>query len=204
MLSKLVIKQLKYVALTPQLLAMVLLMPILLYVVFPGFNTAVFPAFMIWFILLALQSGEVGVNRSQVTLALFPVTWKDYAISFFLFQVVAIIVAGLFAAVFTLVAGQLGAGPFPQFILSKGLSLGIGLGGMIALLFLRVPDDIARLLAVALMMALSLLPVFYRGPENVFLPGLSLPLCLVIGLAVFLLSLVLALGLPRAQQRRPA
>ncbi|MGI6688783.1 MAG: ABC-2 transporter permease [Christensenellales bacterium] len=204
MLSKLVIKQIKFLAFAPQILAMVFLMPILMYVAFPGFNTAVFPAFMICFMLLTLQSGELGVNRSQVTLTHFPVTWRDYAASLFLFQVVAIIIAGLYTAAFMFVAGRLGAGVFPRLILPKSMSLGIGLSGIMTLIYLKMPEDVARMVAVGVMMALSILPVIYRGQEDVFLPWLSLPLCLLIGLVAFAVCLALSLGLTRPMQRRPA
>lgn len=204
MLGKLVIQQAKYVAFTPPLLASAFLMPILLYAVLPGFNTAAFPAFIVWFIPLTLSSGDQGVHKARVILDHFPVTWKDYAASLFPFQVLVIALAGLYTSGFMLAAGRLGGGPFPRLILPKAMALALGLGGILCLLSLRMPRDAARLVTLGLLMALSLLPVLYRNPGNVFLPWLSLPLCLLMGLAVFILCLAFSLGLPLKKQRRRA
>lgn len=204
MLAKLVIMQLFYVALTPPILVAVFLMPVLMYAVLPGFGSPLFPGFMVLFGMLTLQNGDQDVDRGKVIMDHFPLTRQDYLKGLFLFQIAVLLVSGLYAAGFQYVAGQLSGRIFPSMLISKTMALGLALAGLVSALSLGLPPQIGRLVSMVLTMLVTLALVFNKTAGSVFLPGLSLPLCLAIGLAGFLLCFLIAMALLHRAERQAA
>lgn len=204
MLSKLVIMQFKLLAQSLPLLFSNLVAPFAMYVLMPGFDSSAFPAFLIAYIVFTPQNGREGLYKLETIRIHFPVTSRELVQGLFLFQAAIVLVAGIIAAGFVAVVGQISGRVFMQLIIPKAMALSLLAAGISPCLALRLPSDMSQVVSILIIIAITLLMVLTKPGEGVFLPWLSLPACLAIGLVGFLACYLIAMGRPKAVERRAA
>lgn len=193
MACKVAVKQVKAVLMDPKIMLMVFGIPFLFRFLVPGFDGPAFPAVMMAYVLLGLQSMGADGLSTLTGVTQFPVKVRDHVTGLFLFQALCVLVTAALAALFMRVfaADQLMAD-----VIYKSLAMGLLLSGVITVLALWLRPQVARVINMMLVMFAMTFIISNNRAGQVFLPWVSVPAALLIGAAGWGILLVLALRFP--------
>lgn len=194
MALRVMMRQLKLLFLNIRSCLLLFVLPFLFRVFLPGFNGRAFPAIMMAFALLGIQGIDADSDRGNAGVLHFPVTVRDHRAGLYLYYAAMVLIISALTTIYVRIAGP---DRFMADIVIKSLGLGFLLAALMMGLSNWLEPQVARVLTM-LLVILVLNFVIIQGTKGTsFLPWISIPSALTIGIGAFALSFILAMIFPR-------
>lgn len=193
MASKVMFKQVKALLLDSSMLLMVFGVPLVLRFAVPGLGGPAFPAVMMAYVLLGLQSMGSDSLSTRTGLTQFPVTVRDHVAGLFLSQALYVTVTAVLAALFmalTDASQNLGD------IVLKSAAIGLLLAGIITALGLWLRPQVSRIIIMVLVILVINLIITQASRDAGFFPWIGAVQALLMGAAGWTILFALALRIP--------
>ncbi|MDI9520373.1 MAG: hypothetical protein QM308_04365 [Bacillota bacterium] len=189
---KVLFKELKAVTMDLRGISVTFLAPFFFRII-PGFEGSIFPAVILFYIVIGLFLSRLDRNSIRAGLGQFPIKVRDHVTGMFLFQATASLIAVLLSFIFMKITGPEN---YMQSLLPKTFGIVLCMMGILSLASLWLRPEITRVLSIIIVIAVINMLILSADEGTIFMPFISELGAVIVGFSCWGLFLILGLIFP--------